>query len=160
MLKNPTLHSMEEIQLRKLDDTEENQRLVRQFDIKLCEYESTIEPKIVSPEKADYKTNLHDERCYCIVAERGSEPVGYCYATVKKWKDCYEGDVYGYISTIFVEENYRRNKIGERMILDVKKWFENQGIQHVRLRTLAGNSSVAFYAKMGFKPYVIDFIRE
>ena len=58
----------------------------------------------------------------------------------------------GYIEDIFVKEEYRNMKIGNKLFSKILKWFDENEIKKIELHVSTGNESVLeFYAKFGFK---------
>lgn len=75
--------------------------------------------------------------------------VGFCISTI----DCKK---LGVIESIFIEEQYRRNKIAENLMNLSLKWMDNRGAKNKRLNVAVGNEEVMnFYKRFNFKPYLI-----
>ena len=69
---------------------------------------------------------------------------GYCIASVS-------GEGEGEIDSIFIEENYRRREIGDRLMQSAIAWLETQAPGRITVQVLAGNEDVfEFYRRFGF----------
>lgn len=60
------------------------------------------------------------------------------------------------IFDLFVLPEYRRQKIGAKLVTEMLNFLKNSGAKNVRIIGLAANlSALELYAKIGFKPYEI-----
>jgi ribosomal-protein-alanine N-acetyltransferase len=58
----------------------------------------------------------------------------------------------GYIITLDVREDRRRQGIGRRLLAIAEEWFREQGVKRVRLETAVNNpAAVGFWQKSGFE---------
>ncbi len=72
--------------------------------------------------------------------------IGFCITTIS-------GDKTGEIESICIEEQYRRKKIGEKLIKNSLQWLKNKKASTVGLAVSYGHESVLpFYEKFGFYP--------
>jgi GNAT superfamily N-acetyltransferase len=63
----------------------------------------------------------------------------------------------GNIHLIGVSPLYRGRGIGTALVLHALRWFKEQGLKNVTVRTQAGNSnSIKFYTHLGFKIKAVD----
>ncbi|MCP4262956.1 MAG: GNAT family N-acetyltransferase [Planctomycetes bacterium] len=99
--------------------------------------------------------NMQSEDSCVVVAVDGNDMVGYCMAAISKYPPVLEKEIYGEIDSIVVTEKYRRNKVGERLINEIRKWYCEKGINRIEARVSTYNKAAReFWAEMGFKPYL------
>lgn len=73
--------------------------------------------------------------------------VGYCIVSSK--------DDVGEIDSIFIEEKYRQSGLGNSLMSRAEKWFDEKGIDEVKVKVAEGNESVfPFYEQCGYKKYM------
>lgn len=61
---------------------------------------------------------------------------------------------YGFIDEIFIEEKYRGQKIGTKLMAELMGWFKLKKIKYVEFGVNSENKgAVRFYQKLGFKEY-------
>ena len=71
---------------------------------------------------------------------------GYCVSSVSD-----EG--YGEIESIFIDENYRSQGIGARLVSAALSWMDSEGAEKKRVAVADGNEDAwVFYQKFGFYP--------
>ena len=100
-------------------------------------------------------TNIHSDRSCVFVAADGKDLVGYCMAKISKYPPVLEQQAYGEIDSIAVTENYRRSRIGKRLLNEIREWYSEKGIHRVEARFSTYNKTTSeFWAEMGFKPYL------
>ncbi len=81
--------------------------------------------------------------------------VGYIMGVRAKNPPVFKTKEFGSVYDIFVTEQYRRQDIGEYLVLEVKTWCKNQGLQRVEMSASPKNpAAIAFWKKMGFTPYM------
>lgn len=75
--------------------------------------------------------------------------VGFCIAFVTKENE-------GELDSIYVEEEFRKSGMGDRLMIAALNWFRYQGVYNIRIAVATGNESVIqFYERHGFSPRVI-----
>ena len=105
---------------------------------------------------AEFATDSISSDTACVfVAEVGKDVVGYCLAVVEKYPPVLEIQEYGLIRNMAVTRMYRRKGIGERLLKEVQSWCSGKGLRRLETRFATSNKlSAAFWAKMGFAPYL------
>lgn len=74
--------------------------------------------------------------------------IGYCISTINEKKQ-------GEIDSIFIEEGYRRQAIGDNFMKRAVEWMERQSITRRVIAVVAGNEETfGFYSKYQFYPRV------
>lgn len=75
----------------------------------------------------------------------GEELVGYCVSSIV--------DDIGEIDSIYVEESFRNEGIGDTLMKRSLYWLNNYGIENILVKLSAGNDDVLrFYSHYGFYP--------
>ena len=111
---------------------------------------------------ADFITgHISSETSYVFVAEADKNLVGYCLAIIEKYPPVLEIQEYGLVQDLAVTGKYRRSEIGERLFKEARGWFSEKGVRRIETRVAKSNKlSTAFWAKMGFIPYLETFFME
>ncbi|MEG0308466.1 MAG: GNAT family N-acetyltransferase [Clostridium sp.] len=107
-------------------------------------------PVVTFEERVEgYRKNskVGEYRIELLINEEVSDIIGFCIGYSKK--------TIGNIEVLFVDEKYRRNGLGERLMSSAMDWFEELGINKVELTVVYGNDAISFYEKLGFKPRTI-----
>ena len=139
-------------------------KLVDEFQKKLVDYESKLDPLIAKgknirfyPEK-DIKRMLRSSKSLFLIAEIDNKPIGCGVGVIEKtfgnW--C----IYkkrGYIGCMFVEKNYRRKGIGKEIMKQLINWFNSKKIKFIKVSVYANNQkTINAYRKYGFKDYILE----
>lgn len=81
----------------------------------------------------------------------GNRIVGYCIATIN---DSDEGE----IDSIYIEPEYRRRRIGDRLMKNACDWMDAEGVVVRTMAVIFGNDEVyGFYMRHGFFPAHVVF---
>ena len=77
--------------------------------------------------------------------------IGYCISTI-------DADNVGEIESIYIEDAFRGNHIGDALMKNALAWFDDHHVDVRRLCIVYGNDRVVeFYKKYGFYPSNIGF---
>ncbi|HEX2936281.1 MAG TPA: GNAT family N-acetyltransferase [Bacteroidales bacterium] len=101
----------------------------------------TFEKRMAKFQKAEKVIRL-------IVAEdtQSRKIVGYCLTSL-------QDDGAGEVESLFIEEAYRGNKIGEALLKDACKWLDEHKVTRKILGVAYGNTNAErFYKRCGFYP--------
>lgn len=80
---------------------------------------------------------------------------GYVSGWVEQRAPIYENRIQGYLSNIFVCEEYRSQKVGKSLIDALFNWFKIKGIKHVELSVDSQNTvAQKAFEKCGFKEVI------
>lgn len=104
-------------------------------------------PRITFEERIEeYKKNSKygEYRIELLIESETDNIVGFCIAYSKK--------VSGKIEVLFVDEEYRRNGLGLKLMNNAMEWFKEKQIYEIELTVVYGNEAVSFYQKLGFYP--------
>ena len=96
-----------------------------------------------------------------LVAEQQGAIVGYCLATISKYPPVFAQQTYGSIVDLAVTAACRRSGIGQALAAEACRWFAARAIHRIEARVAVANEvSTAFWAKMGFAPYLAIVTKE
>lgn len=70
--------------------------------------------------------------------------VGFCIA--------YSKGSSGKVEVLFVDEKYRSQGLGAKLMHNAMAWFASYNIFEVELTVVYGNDAISFYEKLGFYP--------
>ncbi len=69
--------------------------------------------------------------------------IGYCLCSIE--------DTSGEIESIFIEEQYRKFGLGDKLMDSALKWFESNGVVKIEINVVyANDEALPFYKKHGF----------
>ena len=95
---------------------------------------------------------LTDKNSLILLAEVDEEVVGFGHGMVDYKIDRIPNRV-GIITTIYVQESYRRHSIGSGLVLELCQFFKSNNVQEVSLGYIVGNiEAEKFWESLGFKP--------
>lgn len=94
----------------------------------------------------EYRKNakLGEYRIELLTDSETNNIIGFCIAYSKK--------ISGKLEVLFVDEKYRRNGLGVKLMDSAIKWFDEKHITDIELTVVYGNEAVSFYQKLGFYP--------
>jgi len=94
----------------------------------------------------NYKQNSKygEYRIELLVESETDDILGFCIAYSKRAS--------GKIEVLFVDEKYRRNGFGLKLMNSAVEWFKAKKIDEIELTVVYGNEAVSFYEKLGFYP--------
>ena len=91
------------------------------------------------------------------LAEMGGKPAGYSLILIKQNPGVPRVSKIGYISDLFVKEEFRGRGISSKLTQEAMEWFRRKGIRYVSLNVLAENRAPqSIYKKWGFFPFVVE----
>lgn len=99
-----------------------------------------------------HKNSLKNDFVYIAIAYQ-DKPVGYIFSYLKANKGKVHNKNVIEIEALFVDENYRKQGIGKRLIESVDEWAKNTfGDYVIELHAINNNiNSIEFYKNLGFK---------
>lgn len=97
------------------------------------------------------KELFHKRNAKIFVARDQKRIVGFLVAMIKKTKYFFKPLLVGKISRIFVEEDFRQKKIGEKLVEKAFEWFKKKKVKFVEVQCFIKNkNALNFWKKMGF----------
>jgi ribosomal protein S18 acetylase RimI-like enzyme len=146
-------------------DEKDTDRLKPLLDDLVISEAATNKLRLLTP-KPEYKdiyfnnviTKVNNGKGRIIVAEDGDKLVGYIIGTIEEivGEDLFEFKPAkeGFITDIFVKEEYRRQGIAEKLMNMIIDFFEKEECDYVKLYTQASNHNAQnLYRKEGFSDY-------
>ena len=98
---------------------------------------------------------LRDEASIVLVAESGSECVGYLLGHAGEAQPIFEQRAYATITDLFVAPEFRRKGVGSKLMEEALAFFRSRDLKHIRLNVLAKDEETrAFYEKQGFGDFL------
>lgn len=97
----------------------------------------------------------------CAAEEPADTIVGYAYGTIegRDWNALLEP--HGALHDVLVDPGARRSGVGEKLVLETCRRLEALGAPRVLLHTAVQNEPAqALFAKLGFRPTMIEMTRE
>jgi ribosomal protein S18 acetylase RimI-like enzyme len=102
----------------------------------------------------DVTNMLSEEQSLVLVAEDNNTILGFANGRITHRTE-YSPPTVGFITMIFVNENYRRRGIGTQLIYELCHFFESAKIHNISVRYVLGNTEAeAFWQHLGFKPII------
>ncbi|MCX6381983.1 MAG: GNAT family N-acetyltransferase [Armatimonadetes bacterium] len=96
-----------------------------------------------------------DARVLVVEWEKTGEVVGYLIGELQPRVYGAVRGVYGFVSDVFISEEYRRHGVGHTLFAEIKRWFVLRGATSVQLyASVANTESQAFWKAMGLEPYL------
>jgi ribosomal protein S18 acetylase RimI-like enzyme len=105
---------------------------------------------------AQIASRLRSDACCALVAEhRQDGVVGVIFGRIVT-NNRYTPSQAGQVDQAFVHQAHRRAGVGSRLVSELCRFFESQGVEDISLRYVVGNREAAgFWAALGFSPRII-----
>lgn len=98
-----------------------------------------------------YENLIEDTQNCILVAEVDKKIIGYLYGYIKNNGDAYINNV-AQLEAMFVEKEYRKIGIGNKLITRFKKWSKEQNVKYIELKVCNNNdSAISLYKKNNFE---------
>jgi ribosomal protein S18 acetylase RimI-like enzyme len=102
-----------------------------------------------------------DSRSVFLVAAADGRFVAFLIGTVERAVPICRPSEYGFVRDLWVEEDYRREGVGRKVMQAAIGRFGALGIAQIRLETAAANEPArAFFASCGFRPSATEMLIE
>lgn len=122
-------------------------------------YESSNGKKVEDKLKDDITSYLEDPDAKIVVAEIDKKIVGYMIGTFSHMPLYMTNKYMGMIAHAFILEKHRRQKIGQKMFNELKKWFKNNKVKCITLLVDVGNNiAIKAWEKYSFSTNRIDLV--
>ncbi len=145
------------------DDIEDICRLWQEF---ARMREAMTDSRILNEDAADYffgyaTAMLQRKDTLCLVADDGSEVVGYIIATKQRRPPIYHHTRVAYLSDAFVHEGHRGKGILRKFVAELEAWCAREGITAVDVQIFKNNEAAQeIYRHLGFHDYRVLMRRE
>jgi GNAT superfamily N-acetyltransferase len=105
--------------------------------------------------QAFMRKNMAADNAAVFVADCASRIVGYCLALISDYPPVLAVQTYGELMDLMVHADYRRQGIGECLVIAARAWYSERRIQRIEVRVAVTNEiSTVFWRRMGFRPYL------
>ncbi|MGE7724696.1 GNAT family N-acetyltransferase [Bacillus cereus] len=135
------------ITLDEIEIIRESLNKLHKYHNNKSKYFSGDYPRMTFEERIEnYKKNSKygEYRIELLIESETDNILGFCIA--------YSKSVSGKIEVLFVDEKYRRNRFGLKLMNSAVEWFKAKKIDEIELTVVYGNEAVSFYEKLGFYP--------
>jgi len=147
------------IRKAKENDLEDLTRLWKKlmdYHQKVCSPKKQVKDKLKKDADKEWKKfaleNIKKEKGLVLIVFDGKLPIAFCMALIKDGIPVFDPKEHGFISDLFVEENYRGQGMGKKLIDEVKLFFKKFKMESMSLKVDSVNlKSVKFYEKYGFE---------
>jgi GNAT superfamily N-acetyltransferase len=104
--------------------------------------------------KQKLEDTLKDSNSRVFVARMSEGVIGFASGQVSSREDYLPNRV-ALISRVYVNEKYRRQGVGKRLVKELCRFFNSMNAEQVTLRYIVGNREAErFWAKLGFRPII------
>ncbi|OGE23262.1 hypothetical protein A2688_03300 [Candidatus Daviesbacteria bacterium RIFCSPHIGHO2_01_FULL_38_8] len=86
------------------------------------------------------------------VAIENQKCVGYILLKIEKTIPIYLVEKYGYISGLYVKEEFRNKDIATHLLKQAEKWFKQKNVPYAELKVAQENSAQEFWNKARYAP--------
>lgn len=84
------------------------------------------------------------------------EVVGLAMATLQRRPPVMLEEVYGFVDTLIVREDHRRQGLGRMLVQELLQWFREKGVRTVELSMAAKNQvGEKFWTQLGFETRLV-----
>ncbi len=104
---------------------------------------------------------IDSEKHLLLMAKAGTEAVGVLEASIVQYNSLTGGIDRGSIRTLYVKEEYRREKVATKMIDLANFWFKNREIDWIVVDVpLEDDGPKALFESLGYESYQIKMIHK
>ncbi|UCH43761.1 MAG: GNAT family N-acetyltransferase [Dehalococcoidales bacterium] len=97
---------------------------------------------------------MQSENVLILVAIDENQMVGFSISLINRYTPIWKREFYGAIDSIAVKSEYRRQGIGEQLLVKIFEWFESLKIDRIEVSVAARNQvGYSFWKKHGFQDY-------
>ncbi len=100
------------------------------------------------------RESIRSKKSQVLVALADRKVVGYSLSRIAEYPPVFEHNTFGYISDMAVQQEFQKQRIGEGLLREIKKWFSEKGIKRVELEVVSENKiGNSFWKKHEFREY-------
>ncbi len=160
-----------QITYREMQDTDKKTITDMMYDF--CKIYKDLDAQkinINSPELAEWCVNdmlneVAKHNGKVIVAEFEGKIVGFTGFSIKAQENekllFHRSHLHGYIHDLYIDDNYRNQQIGTKLLQLAEDYFKEQGCEFSRLTVFATNNKAhEFYKRNNYKDRNIDLIKQ
>lgn len=103
------------------------------------------------------KKNIYSSNSCIFIAEENNKIIGYLLAFKINRSEMFKVKKAGLIADVFIERDYRRKGIGDKIVEECFNWFKKDKISFVEINVEFSNrQAMNFWNKKGFKNVSIE----
>ena len=138
----------------------EHDSLIIAADPKLKDFET--KEKDIEPLYENFlRLNFESKKGTVFIAESGKSLVGYILVFIKDELPIYENKKVGYISDLYVKEQFRHKGISTQLVDKAMGWFKQKKLKFAAIPLYAANKhAYQIYKKYGFMDYKLEMRRK
>ncbi len=115
--------------------------------------------KVSEKEGQMIKKRIRSRKGIFLVAEIDSKIVGLIDGYIME--NIYYEEKISYLNHLYVDEEYRNNDIGSKLIEEFSKVSKTKGAKYITLSAFENNTpAVSLYKKLGFESYAIYYMKK
>lgn len=139
--------------------TLEDLNVLLKFEQEIIKAERPYDPTIREDPVNYYdlrKMVLNGDACV-VVASTNGKLVASGYAVPKRARHYLDHEYYAYLGFMYTDPNFRGMGINAKIVEELKKWSEQNGLSEIRLTVYSDNvPAIKAYEKVGFKKHLIE----
>ena len=131
------------------------------FHQKIDPWFTPREGSIPGFEENQVRRLMRSEDGLALVSIDQDKVIGYSLSEITGRSAAFGRDKWGYIHDMVITSKYRRTGVGEKMLIEIIKWFHLKNVDRIELQAASKNLIAnSFWQKHGFKIYAHTFYRE
>jgi len=107
-----------------------------------------------------FKAELNKKNSAVFIAE-DKKPIGMIIVTYFDPLRISKFARKGYVSNLYIEESYRKNGIGKKLLDASLKWLKKNNVKYISLEIhLENENALKFYRNLGFEDYTLKLAKK
>ena len=123
--------------------TKEDINIINSFNTKVLLNKLKYENPGLDIVSNDFWDELDDNNYIILLAEEDDKTVGYLHG--------YKDDNKAILDSIYVEDDYRNNSIGEELMNELQKWSIINSLKTIEVSIDNGNDAYFLFDKLGYE---------
>ncbi len=134
------------------------QAIDREFFVWACKINPLLDPNYVKKKHAlEFRKDFLNKNEVFIIAENNGKISGYAEGIIEKTSSKLKAKNVGILESLYIRSGYRGKGLGEKLSLQLLKWFKSRNIKSYKLVVHHANSKAyKLYKKLGFKDYFLE----
>jgi ribosomal protein S18 acetylase RimI-like enzyme len=145
--------------------TKRNMEAALELDKELALFEKKFDKKSKVDDqrrresRRTFKKKINDRNSLGLLVEQDGEYVAFLTGWIMR-KNVWRTNI-GYLCNLYVMPAYRRKGLARLLVKEFEKWLKSRKVRYVELSVYPGNNvAINAWSKMGFRPCMLDMIRE
>ena len=98
---------------------------------------------------------IESEDACVFIAVENEEILGYILGKIQEYPPVFETEKYAEIFDMYVKQDFRRQKIGERLVKNAVDYFKKKGLSRIEMKVATKNKpGIDFWKNQGFEEYM------